>query len=187
MKKGRPGIRILALAITLTSVPTLAQAALRPKVYAPGTSRVRPVFVQVHKPMVKSLDLAEELLTVIQPVPQSPSPNSASGSNGRVTINVQGSGTRVVDWGTTVTQYYWDGRLCPSVYLWVVFPNATSNIVDGYDNFGSPCMQLSEGQYGWWSYATDKTPLTFKDGDKLCVTWDPDPPLEGTPCILIKK
>lgn len=105
----------------------------------------------------------------VQPGPQqaSASPLSASGCNGSVCIDVQGSGSQVSDWETTA---------------WAASPTCT------YANFWVNGALARQGNQqcvsGGTELRSDWTNTSFPNGTVLCNTWAG---IQGKPCETIES
>lgn len=111
-----------------------------------------------------------------------PVPLSAYGCNGRVCINLAGSGLTVNSWETTAEAYASDGLICnPTAYFKAKGPNATSyHIVDIATIY--QCHQMNGL---WFAYFENKASSTWQNNTKLGNAWDPNSILSGFPTELV--
>lgn len=113
-------------------------------------------------------------------------PESANGCNGRVCIHTVGSGLTDERWNTTAQAYYSDGTLCPDTYFWTKPPSRTTySLFDVHFNNHTLCHRAPVNGSTVWTYTTLDCPCTFVNQTKQCNAWEPNPPLNGFPCVTV--
>lgn len=115
-----------------------------------------------------------------------PTALSAHTCEGRVCINVKGSGNSVSSMKITAVQYSYDGCQAPDAYFYAKHP---AN--DYYYHFDSwfntyPCVTASPNAVVRWWAKTDEVPAKFMDGTRLGGQWAPNPPFTGFPTVRIR-
>ena len=114
--------------------------------------------------------------------PRSVVPLSASGSNGRVSIYLTGSGLTVNSWLTTADTASSDGTICdPTAYFWAKSPNASQYYVVDLVTIN----ECAAGNGYWYAYFENGGSSSWQNDTRLGNTWDPNPPYVGFPTELV--
>ncbi len=111
-------------------------------------------------------------------------PDSATGSNGSVTISLTGSGNTVTQGMTTAFMTPADGTICdPVAYFLAKQPTlATFYIVDTVTDY-----QCESGYVYWYAYFEDGGSSSWQNGVRLGNSWMPNPPFSGFPTELVES
>ncbi len=113
-----------------------------------------------------------------------PSQLAAKNCDGRVCMNVKGTGITVQGWKTTARQFTFDGCQAPDAYFYSKGPTRTEyTIVDWFPNPG-PCVTAPpEAVIRWWAESTD-VPAKYQSGTMLATSWDA--PFTGFPTVRVR-